>query len=190
MRLSDSSHRARPWAVHAIAGDFALLDVWGVDLRGSADDFARFLDLHERGMADGSPVDHPIASSLFRIRLWLGERFGWDGGPKLPIPGCTEVSVRARLDESPTTDADTGSDFDRVYARADEALYEISNQTVHALLHFGWVPDGDEHTLEMAVYAKPRGAFGRAYMAAIGPFRHLVVYPALLRSMRRRWLDR
>ena len=39
----------------------------------------------------------------------------------------------------------------------------------------------------MAVYVKPNGRFGRAYMAAIMPFRHVVVYPPMLRDLERRW---
>jgi hypothetical protein len=37
----------------------------------------------------------------------------------------------------------------------------------------------------MAVLVKPNGLFGNAYMAAIRPFRHLIVYPPLLREMER-----
>jgi hypothetical protein len=42
----------------------------------------------------------------------------------------------------------------------------------------------------MAVLVKPNGPFGRLYMAAIAPFRHLVVYPALTRAWERAWLLR
>ena len=42
----------------------------------------------------------------------------------------------------------------------------------------------------MAVYVKPRGAFGKAYMAFIKPFRLLIVYPALTRQVERQWKDR
>ena len=34
---------------------------------------------------------------------------------------------------------------------------------------------------------KPNGLFGTAYMAAIRPFRHLVVYPAVMREIGRAW---
>ena len=40
---------------------------------------------------------------------------------------------------------------------------------------------------EMAVYVKPRGTLGTLYMAAIAPFRHLIVYPALMREIERAW---
>jgi hypothetical protein len=40
----------------------------------------------------------------------------------------------------------------------------------------------------MAVLVKPNGWLGRAYLAAIKPFRYGVVYPLLLRSIGRRWM--
>jgi len=37
----------------------------------------------------------------------------------------------------------------------------------------------------MAVLVKPNGLLGTAYMAAIKPFRHLIVYPAAMRQIER-----
>jgi len=37
---------------------------------------------------------------------------------------------------------------------------------------------------------KPRGRLGEAYMAAIAPFRHLIVYPALMRQIELGWSAR
>ncbi|MFD0656964.1 DUF2867 domain-containing protein [Thermocatellispora tengchongensis] len=37
---------------------------------------------------------------------------------------------------------------------------------------------------------RPPAWFGRLYMAAIAPFRHLIVYPALTRQWERAWRDR
>ena len=42
----------------------------------------------------------------------------------------------------------------------------------------------------MAVHVKPNGLFGTAYMAAIKPFRHLVVYPQIMREIEREWRAR
>jgi hypothetical protein len=42
----------------------------------------------------------------------------------------------------------------------------------------------------MAVLVKPNGLFGTAYMAAIRPLRHLIVYPALMRGIGREWRGR
>ena len=40
---------------------------------------------------------------------------------------------------------------------------------------------------QLAVLVKPNGVSGRAYMAAIRPFRHLIVYPAMLRRIEQIW---
>jgi hypothetical protein len=59
---------------------------------------------------------------------------------------------------------------------------------VFGVLHLGWADRGDGRFQgRMAVYVKPRGRLGRAYMAFIKPFRYAVVYPALLRQVGRRW---
>jgi hypothetical protein len=39
----------------------------------------------------------------------------------------------------------------------------------------------------MAVLVKPNGLLGNAYMAAIAPFRHLIVYPPMIREIGRVW---
>jgi hypothetical protein len=39
----------------------------------------------------------------------------------------------------------------------------------------------------MAVYVKPNGLLGSVYMAAIRPFRHLIVYPPLMQQIERDW---
>jgi len=42
----------------------------------------------------------------------------------------------------------------------------------------------------MAIYVRPNGLLGNTYMAAIKPFRYLVVYPQMLRETERRWHER
>jgi hypothetical protein len=70
----------------------------------------------------------------------------------------------------------------------DFRLEELSNRTVHAVMHLAWVDRGAGlYRGQMGVYVKPRGSFGSAYMAAIAPFRHRVVYPALMREIERAW---
>ena len=55
-------------------------------------------------------------------------------------------------------------------------------------MHLGWVPDGaGGYRGQMAVLVTPNGLLGDAYMAAIRPFRHLVVYPALIGRIGRQW---
>ena len=55
-------------------------------------------------------------------------------------------------------------------------------------MHVSWVADGEGgYRGQMAVLVKPNGGVGSAYMAAIRPFRHLIVYPSLMRLIERRW---
>ena len=55
-------------------------------------------------------------------------------------------------------------------------------------MHLAWVDQGEDvYRGQMGIYVKPRGRFGETYMALIGPFRHLIVYPALMRQIARAW---
>lgn len=68
---------------------------------------------------------------------------------------------------------------------------KLPNATVHGVAHLGWVDLGDGvFEGRMAVYVKPRGAFGRAYMALIKPFRYWIVYPGMMKQIERVWDER
>ncbi len=90
-------------------------------------------------------------------------------------------------------DAPTGPDVDTfpftsLYQLENEWAAEMANATVHTVMHVGWVPDdAGGYRGQMAALVKPNGLFGTAYMAAIKPFRSLIVYPALTRSIERGW---
>ena len=84
--------------------------------------------------------------------------------------------------------AGTDLPFKGLYLTDDEWALEIANATVHGVLHVGWVEDENGgYRGQMAVLVRPNGRFGQAYMAAIAPFRHLLVYPAMLRTIGRGW---
>ena len=80
------------------------------------------------------------------------------------------------------------AEFHSVFLTHDEWAAEMANSTMHCVLHLGWVPDGKGgyHGV-MTVLVKANGLLGRLYMLAIKPFRYVGVYPALLRSIGRRW---
>lgn len=59
---------------------------------------------------------------------------------------------------------------------------------MHGVMHVGWVRDENGgYQGQMAVLVKPNGLLGNSYMAAIKPFRHLVVYPAAISKIERTW---
>jgi hypothetical protein len=189
MRLDPTEHRAHPWEVHDLAGDFDLLDVWRFPLVGGAGELPRFLALMTQMEGSIASSSAPTRA-LFALRKGIGRVLGWDRERvPLSIPGCSERSVRARLREGVDVTAPRSDGaFHPVYLRDREALLEISNGTVHALMHLGWVEQEPGRFFpEMAVYVKHRGALGRIYMALIAPFRHALVYPSLMKSAARRW---
>lgn len=190
MRLAASVQASQPWRIHELTRDFRLEDVWALPTPGGPDDFGHLVQLiAARDPSDGST----IASALFAIRRKLGELLGWDdadGGQ-----GSTRPTLRARL-PADLRDQPAGPDFDAVpftslYLTDREWVSEIENRTVHAVLHIGWVPDaGGGYRGQMSVYVKPNGLLGRAYMTAIAPFRHVIVYPKMLDGIARDWQAR
>jgi hypothetical protein len=191
MRIPNAVHQSRPWRIHEILSDFIVEDVWALPVHGGVEDAPRALGLVTT--LDPAKAESRPARALWNLRRWLGSRFGWDDDAgMLPIPGTGEVSLAGRL---PDDLRDTSSDMDfgrlpfkPLYRTDREMAAELSNHTVHGVMHLGWVDKGEgRYQAEMAVYVKPRGRFGAAYMAAIRPFRHWVVYPALMRQIGRAW---
>lgn len=190
-RLPVTTHTEQPWRIHEITGDFTVEDVWSFHTPGAGPgDFPRMLAaMHAAGGLDKQPWP---ARFLFAVRWKLGALFGWDKAAD--GVGTRVTSLRDRL-PADLRDAPTGPDNDgmplkAVYELDREAARELANKTVHTVMHLGWAKGGDgDHELRMAVLVKPNGLFGRLYMAAIAPFRYLIVYPALTRQWERAWRE-
>jgi hypothetical protein len=202
MKLPNSEHESRPWRIHELVPDFTLEDVWALPMRGGPEDFQDLLDM--AGSFDPSKAESRPTRLLWNLRDRLGAWFGLgeisapvDGetAGTLWIPGSDESSLRDRL---PPDLRDTGSGitfgslpFVPLYRLDREAAAELSNKTVHGVAHLSWVKLAENrYEGRMAVYVKPRGSFGKAYMALIKPFRYWIVYPALMRQMDRAWNER
>ncbi|GAA3565774.1 hypothetical protein GCM10022222_56980 [Amycolatopsis ultiminotia] len=192
MRLPKTAHTGLPWRIHEIAPDFRLMDVWAFRTPGAGpDDFPAMLAaLWNSGGPDGLPAP---ARFLFAVRWRLGALFGWDE-PDASL-GTRVRSLRERLPqdlrEAPAGTTPRSVPFAPVYELPDESAHELANRTVHTILHLGWVrSSGGDHELRMAVLVKPNGRFGDRYLAAIRPFRRLIVYPALTRQWERAWRNR
>jgi hypothetical protein len=188
MRLLNTAHSSRPWRIHEIIPDFELEDVWALPTLGGPDDFPRLV----QQFASGDPSQRlpSAARTLWALRWKIGGLLGWDDeddgvGSRVP-------TLRDRL-PADLRDAPSGPEFDSLpftslYLLEDEWAAETANRTMHGVMHMGWVPDGNGgYRGQMAVLVKPNGLFGTAYMAAIRPFRHLIVYPAIMREIEREW---
>jgi Protein of unknown function (DUF2867) len=188
MRLPTTAHTSRPWRIHEIAPDFEVEDVWALPTPGGPDDMPRLVSQAVGGdFPEGAPL---IVRVLWEARWKIGRLMGWD--KRETGLGARVTSLRERL-PADLRDAPTGPDFTdvpmtSVFMLKDEWAAEMANRTVHSVMHLGWVPDGNgRYRGQMAVLVKPNGWFGATYMAAIKPFRYLLVYPALMRRIERDW---
>jgi uncharacterized protein DUF2867 len=179
MRLPNSAHTSRPWRIHELTRDFRLEDVWELPGRGGPDDFPLLVRMI--ASQDPSHSSSFAVRTLFAIRWKVGELLGWDDpgagiGARVPT---LQDRLPADLRVAPVPDFGAVP-FSSLYLTDDEFAAEIANRTMHGVLHLGRVPDGaGGYRAQLAVLVKPNGLLGNAYMAAIRPFRHLIVYPAL-----------
>jgi hypothetical protein len=191
MRLPDTAHTSRPWRIHELTRDFRLEDVWALPTPGGPDDFPRLVE--QMTSFDPSQSSSAAIRTLFAIRWKIGEVLGLDGseaGVGSRVPTLRD-RLPADLRETASGPHSDALPFSALYLLDDEWAAEIANRTVHGVIHLGWVPDETGgYRGQMAILVKPNGRLGTAYMAAITPFRHLIVYPRMLREIGRGWRAR
>ena len=187
MRLPNAAHTSRPWRIHELTPDFRLEDVWALATPGGPDELPRLVSQIASGnFPDGAPL---VVRTLWEARRRIGALLRWDSQDTRV--GFRVNSLRERL-PSDLRAAPRGPDlvpFASVYQLENEWAAETANRTVHAVLHIGWVlEESGDYRGQMAVLVKPNGPLGAAHMAAIKPFRHLIVYPTLVRWLEQKWL--
>jgi hypothetical protein len=205
MRISNAVHEARPWRIRDIAPEFKVEDVWALPVHGSAGDFQTLLEIMVS-------LDPTKSESLPTRMLWgFRDRLGvWfdlgrasvpvddaraDAEGQLPIPGTTETSLNDRLPEDLSNTATdltfTSMPIAPLYRTDDEFAAELSNRTLHAVVHLTWIDQGaGRYRGHLAIYAKTRGSLGKVYVALVRPFRRWIVYPGLLRQIEKAWNTR
>jgi hypothetical protein len=191
MRRPDSAHTSRPWRIHELTRDFDVEDVWALPTPGGRNDFPLLVEGF--AAADPSESGSGAVRALFALRWKVGELLGWDGDDAGIGSRVSTLSDRLPPDlrEAGSGPEFSGLPFTPLYMLEDEWAAEIANRTMHGVLHLGWVSDGaGGYRGQMAVLVKRNGPLGAAYMAAIRPFRHLLVYPQMLRDIERRWQTR
>lgn len=188
-RLPDAAYAAAPWRIRDLTPDFDLEDVWELPGEGERKDFRKLMEFL-CGM-DPEANATGLSKVLWALRWKLGAVLGWDDeGAGL---GERVESVKDRLPED-LRDTDPPAfatlPFTPLYITDTEFAAEVANRTMHGVMHMGAVPspgDPDRFRVQMAVLVKPNGLTGKAYMLAIRPFRHLIVYPAMMRQGRALW---
>jgi len=186
MRLPGTAQTSRPWRIHQLIWDFRLEDVWALPAPGDAKDFPRLV--HLIASSDPSRGASEAVRTLWAIRLKVGELLGWDsanaGSGTPTLRDRLPVDLRCR----PSGPDFAALPFTSLYQLDDEWAAEIANRTMHGVMHVGWVEDRmGGYKGQLAVYVRPNGPLGTSYMAAIRPFRRLIVYPQMLRRIGRVW---
>ena len=175
-----------PLRVHVFLAGVPLHDVWAVDLSRTPGRITLAEFLRRAGNLFRQPP--PAVRALLSVRFFMGGLFGWDRAS----PGSVPESFAQRLTDEDRArslaSAGTPDGFFRiVYRFENEQLDEIVNRTAHAGALSALVETAAGYRFYFAVYVRDVSPFTPVYMAAIDPFRKLVVYPSLLRSVRTGW---
>jgi hypothetical protein len=174
-----------PLRVHAFLAGVPLHDVWAVDLPRTRSGITLDEFLRMRGARPYTLS--PVVRTLVRIRLFIGRLLGWDREPA--TAGETFVTRLTAADRSKSLAAAGTREglFRVVYRFENEQLLELINRTAHAAALSALVETANTYRFYFGVYVRNIGRFTSVYMALIDPFRKLIVYPSLLRSIRASW---
>ena len=187
-----------PLRVHTLLVGVQLHDVWSVDLprwRGGVT-LEEFLRTTSNSKVDtcgcfesSAPFTlSPIVRVLLNFRFFVGRFFGWDREP----PATRWNSFATRLSQTDRSGSLVAAGirdgfFRVIYRFENEQLVELINRTAHAAALSTLVETTTAYRFYFAVYVQSVSRFTAFYMSLIDPFRKLIVYPSLLRSVRARW---
>jgi len=185
-QISRQAFERLPLRVHDFLVGVPLHDVWVVDLPRTRsgitlDEFLRTSNARLFKLP-------PVARTLLNIRLFVGRLLGWDREPAATAweTFTTPITTADRSKSLAPAGAREGL-FRVVYRFENEQLLELINRTAHAAALSTLVETANAYRFYFGVYVRSVGRFTPLYMALIDPFRKLVVYPSLLRSVRATW---
>lgn len=187
-RASVTDYRRLDLRAHGYLAEVPVHDVWRVFLAGED----RRCTMEEvRAVVHASITSRPLSPpvrALFALRRLLGRAFRWDGSPPDPAEWSLRSSVSAPDRQASLVEPGTlDGPFIVVYVHATEAVSEIRNATVQAFLVWAIAPTRGGHMLYLAIHVLPVSAWSGLYLALIGPFRHWIVYPSLMRRLHEAW---
>lgn len=187
MRISPEEFQRLELEVHAFLRGVPIEDVWVVDLPDGGPE-RTILDLRAVLSADALLSASALVRALVAIRGFAGRLFGWDRArPEHAAESYVHRLSPEQRSRSLVPPGTADGPFRSVYVYPAEALSEVRNATVHAFSCMALRPRGSGYRLYWAVYVKPVSPLTRLYMAAIDPFRRVIVYPTILRRARAEW---
>ena len=175
-----------PLRVHDFLTGVPLHDVWVIDLPRTRSGIT--LDEFLRKASACLLTPSPVVRALLNIRLFVGRRLGWDREPAATV--WETFTTRLTTSDCSRSLAPAGTCeglFRVVYRFENEQLLELINRTAHAAALSALVETANGYRFYFGVYVRSVSRFTPMYMALIDPFRKLVVYPSLLRTVRAKW---
>ena len=193
MRVPREEFRKLGLEVHGILSGVPLHDVSAIDLPGGG--VGRTIsDVRSLIAGQNLRAVNPAVRALVALRSRAGRLFGWDSETHT-IRKHLDTSHIHRLssDVKERSALAPGSQDGRLhllYVLERESLAEFRNATVHALFAVALTKTPAGYRLYWGVYVQPVSRLTPLYMALIDPFRRFVVYPAVLRRIRKAWEER
>jgi uncharacterized protein DUF2867 len=185
-QISTQEFQSLPLRAHDFLTGVPLHDVWAIDLPRTRSGIT--LDEFLRKSNESVCKPSPAVRALLNIRLSVGRIFGWDREPS--ATQCQAFANRltpADRAESLVPPGTREGMFRVVYRLENEQLLEVINRTVHAAALSALVETDHAYRFYFGVYVRNVGRLTALYMTLIDPFRKLIVYPSLLRTIRARW---
>ena len=185
-QISKQEFQRLPLRVHDFLADVPLHDAWAVDLPRMRSGITLDEFLRAAGALPLTPS--PGVRALLNIRFFVGRLLGWDREPEAATWETFATRLtRADLSRSLAPAGTREGVFRIVYRFDNEQLLELINRTAHAAALSALVETAGAYRFYFAVYVRSVGPLTPVYMALIDPFRKLIVYPSLLRSIRATW---
>ncbi len=185
-QISTQEFERLPLRVHDFLAGVPLHDVWAIDLPRARSGIT--LDQLLRTASACLLTPSPVVRALLNIRLFVGRLLGWDREPASTAweTFATRLTTADRSRSLVSAGTREGL-FHVVYRFENEQLLELINRTAHAAALSALVETENAYRFYFGVYVRNVGRFTPVYMALIDPFRKLIVYPSLLRSVRASW---
>lgn len=178
-----------PFQTHRFLADVPLKSLYCVKLPGGREGMT-IKEINEIiNFTSGEEVRLGfVTTALFWLRGQIGRLFGWDDVPEL----VDKNSYLARLTgeervKSLITPGQAEGISRILYCYENELLGEIINRTVHCFWLMASEPTGDGYNLYSAVYVKRLNWFTPVYMTLVTPMLKWIIYPSIMKSIKRRW---
>jgi hypothetical protein len=185
-QISTHEFERLPLRVHDFLAGVPLHDVWAIDLPRARSGIS--LDEFLRTASPCLLTPSRLVRGLLNIRLFVGRRLGWDREPAASAWETFTTRLTTADRSRSLVPAGTREGLFRiVYRFENEQLLELINRTAHAAALSALVETANGYRFYFGVYVRSVSRLTPNYMALIDPFRKLVVYPSLLRSVRAKW---